>query len=190
MRGWTPNVASPKWWPRGLATVGVVALTWVWTIALSALADLPSGYGGAQSKDGPWLKARAGRWSEFLQGTTRDLARYVPGYLLFGVLLIGSVVFARRAGTSGISSRRDRVPALVASSALVIGVAADVVETLLFRHSLTRLIDSSGTADVSTSTSVTLVMTIVKWAALGASLLALVGLIWREPVRTATQPTD
>jgi hypothetical protein len=181
MPRWTPNVASPKWWARGIAAVGVVVLTYLWTQLLSALADLPSDYGAAQSRDEAWLKVHAGQWSEFKQGTARDLLRYIPGYLLFGVLLIGSVVLARRRGASSIWSRRDRVPALVAFTALMIAVIADVVETLLFRQSLTRLIDTSGVADVSTLTSVTLMMTVVKWTALGVSVLSLVVLTLRRP---------
>ena len=178
---WTANVASSKLWVRGLAVLGVVLLTLAWTGALALLSDIPSGYGAAQSRDQPWLKAHAALWSLLRQGTTRDLLRFIPGYLVFGVLLVGCVGLARRGGEPGFSSRDDRGPVLVALAALVIGAVADVVETLLFRHSLTRLIATSGNADVATFTSITWVMTAVKWTALSAFFVALVVVMLRPP---------
>lgn len=175
------NVASSKLWVRGLAVLGVVLLTLAWTGVLALLSDIPSGYGAAQSRDQPWLKAHAALWPLLSQGTTRDLLRFIPGYLVFGALLIYGVALARRGGEPGLSSPHDRGLVLIALALLVIGAVADVVETLLFRHSLTRLIDTSGGADVATLTSTTWVMTAVKWTALSAFFVALVVMILRRP---------
>ena len=175
------NIASPKLWVRGLAVGVVVLLTLAWTGILALLSDLPTGYGAAQSRNEKWLKDHAPLWSQFRQGTTHDLLRYVPGYLVFGALLIGAVALARRCDEPGLVARHDRALVLIALAALLIGAAADVVETLLFRHSLTRLIATSGSADVATLTSITWVMTAVKWTALAAFFVVLVAVILRPP---------
>ena len=177
MPRWTMNVASSKAWVRGVAASGVVLLTLAWTGILLWLSDLPSGYGAAQSRNQKWLKDHTALWSLLRQGTTRDLLRYVPGYVVFGVLLIGGIAVARRGEETGFSSRRDRSPVVIALALLVVGALADVAETLLFRQSLTRLIDTSGRADVATLTSITWVMTAVKWTALSAFFVAVVVLI-------------
>jgi hypothetical protein len=181
MPRWTMNIASPKLWVRAIAAGGLVLLTLAWTGILALLSDLPKGYGAAQSRNERWLKDHAFLWSQFRHGTTNDLLRYVPGYLVFGVLLIGAVAWARRGGEEGFSSRHDRVPAFAALALLVIGAVADVVETLLFRQSLTRLIATSGSADVATLTSITWAMTAVKWTALAAFFVVLVVMILRPP---------
>ena len=181
MPRWRMNIASAKLWVRGLAVAGVVLLTLAWTGILALLSDLPTGYGAAQSRNENWLKDHALLWSRFRQGTTNDLVRYVPGYLVFGVLLIGAVALARRGREPGLSSRHDRIPVLIALALLIIGAVADVVETLLFRHSLTRLIATSGSADVATLTSITWVMTAVKFTALAAFFVVLVVVILRPP---------
>ena len=181
MPRWTTNVASPKLWVRGLAVAAVVLLTLAWTGILALLSDLPTGYGAAQSRNEKWLKDHASSWSQFRHGATNDLLRYIPGYLVFGVLLIGAVAWARRGRAPGLSSRHDRVPVFTALALLVIGAVADIVETLLFRQSLTRLIATSGSADVETLTSITWVMTAVKWTALAAFFVALVAVILRPP---------
>ena len=178
---WTANVASSKLWVRGLAVLGVVLLTLAWTGVLALLSDIPPGYGAAQSRDQPWLKAHAPLWSLLRQGTTRDLLRFIPGYLVFGALLIYGVALARRGGEPGLSSRTDRGPVLIALALFGIGAVADVAETLLFRHSLTRLIDTSGGAEVATLTSITWVMTAVKWTALSGFFVALVVVMLRPP---------
>jgi hypothetical protein len=164
-----------------MGVVGVIVLAFLVTAGLAAISDMPSGYGAAQSRDQTWLDAHAGQWSLLRQGTTRDLVRFIPGYLVFGVVLIGAVALTRRGGEPGLNSGRVRGPALIALCLLVIGAIADVLETLLFRHSLTRLIVSSGRADVGTSTSITLVMTVVKWTALVGFFLTLVAMILRQP---------
>lgn len=184
MPRWTMNIASPKLWVRGIAVAGVVLLTLAWTGILALLSDLPRGYGAAQSRNEKWLNGHAPLWSQFRHGTTNDLLRYVPGYLVFGVLLIVAVALARRGGEPGLSSRHDRTPVLIALAALIIGAVADVVETLLFRQSLTRLIATSGNADVATLTSITWVMTAVKWTALAAFFVVLVVMILRPPPDT------
>jgi hypothetical protein len=181
----TINIASPKLWVRGLAVAGVVLLTLAWTGVLALLSDLPTGYGAAQSRNEKWLKDHAPLWSQFKQGTTHDLLRYVPGYVVFGVLLIGAVAWARRGSESGLVAHHDRALLVIAVAALIIGAAADVVETLLFRHSLTRLIATSGSADVATLTSITWVMTAIKWTGLAAFFVALVVVILRPPAPNA-----
>ncbi len=174
MPRWTMNVASSKAWVRGVAASGVVLLTLAWTGILLWLSDLPSGYGAAQSRNQKWLKDHAALWSLLRQATTRDLLRYVPGYVVFGVLLIAGVALARRGGGTGVSSRHDRRLVVIALALLVIGALADVIETLLFRQSLTRLINTSGLADVETLTSITWVMTAMKWTALSGFFVTLV----------------
>jgi hypothetical protein len=181
MQRWTIGAALSKAWVRCIALIGVVLITLAWTGILAAIADIPVGYGAAQSRDETWLKAHADQWSRFRVGTSRDLLRYIPGYLAFGLVLIGAVVIVRRQGASGLTARHDRVPAVIAVGALVIGAIADVVETLLFRRSLTQLLDTSGAVDVATLTSVTRVMTVVKWAGLAASYLALAVLVLLPP---------
>lgn len=175
------NAASSKAWVRCMALLGVVLITLAWTGILAAIADIPVGYGAAQSRDATWLQAHADQWSRFRVGTSRDLLRYIPGYLAFGLVLIGVVAIVRRQGASGLTAERDRLPALIAVGALVIGAIADVVETVLFRRSLTKLLDASGAVDVTTLTSVTRVMTVVKWAGLAASYIALAALMLLPP---------
>ena len=181
MQRWTISVALSKAWVRCIALLGVVLITLAWTGILAVIADIPAGYGAAQSRDGTWLKAHADQWSRFRVGTSRDLLRYIPGYLAFGLVLIGAVVTVRRRGASGLIVRHDRLPAVIAVGALVVGALADVVETWLFRRTLTRLLDSSGAVDVATLTSVTRVMTVVKWAGLAASYLAIALLVLLPP---------
>ena len=170
-----------KAWVRCIALLGVVLVTLAWTGILAAIADIPMGYGAAQSRDETWLKAHADQWSRFRVGTSHDLLRYIPGYLAFGLVLIGAVVIVRRRVASGFTTRHDRLPAVIAVGALIIGAIADVVETVLFRRSLTQLLDTSGAVDVTTLTSVTRVMTVLKWAGLAASYLALAVLVLLPP---------
>jgi hypothetical protein len=77
---------------------------------------------------------------------------------------------------------------LIAVALLAIGTTADVIETLLFRQSLTRLLDTSGRADVGTLTSITLAMTVVKWTALLGFLVTLFAMILREPAPRRSDP--
>ena len=190
MPRWTVNVASPKAWVRCIALLGVVLITLAWTGILAAIADIPKGYGAAQSRDETWLTAHADQWSRFRLGTSHDLLRYIPGYLVFGLILIGALAIVRRQGASGLTARRDRLPAVIAVGALVIGAIADVVETVLFRRSLTQLLDTSGAVDVTTLTSVTRVMTVIKWTGLAASYLALSVLVLLPPESASDASTN
>jgi hypothetical protein len=173
-----------------MALLGVVLITLAWTGILAAIADIPVGYGAAQSRDETWLKAHADRWSRFRVGTSHDLLRYIPGYLAFGLVLIGVVTIVRRQGASGLTAGRDRLPAVIAVGALIIGAIADVVETVLFRRSLTRLLDTSGAVNVTTLTSITRVMTVVKWAGLAASYLALTVMVLLPPEGASDAPAN
>lgn len=173
MRRWIPNLASTKLWVRAGAAAGLVLLILAWTGILAALADIPSGYGAAQSRDEAWLKAHPSDWARFRLGTSRDLFRYIPGYFIFGVVLLASVAIARRATTD----RRDRMVTLVVGALLLVGAVADVIETLLFRHSLNRLLATAGAAHISTVTSVTAAMTATKFVGLAGFVVALVGYV-------------
>jgi hypothetical protein len=177
MLGWLAKIlASSRLWVRCVAAVGVVLLSLAWTGLLAAIADIPSGYGAAQSRDQIWLEEHSTDWSIFKLGTSRDLSRYIPGYLIFGVLLIVVIVAARRP-EAAIAARGDRVPALIALGTLLVGAVADVVETLLFRRSLTRLLATGGSTDISNLTSLTATMTVIKWVGLAASYVTLIVLI-------------
>lgn len=188
MPRWTFNAASSKLWVRCVAAVGAVLLTLAWTGILALIADIPTGYGAAQSRDEPWLAAHPADWSRFRVGTSRDLFRYIPGYFVFGFLLICATVIARRPDGHRWAGRRDRLPVLIAAAALLIGALADVVETVLFRRSLTRLLGAPA-ADVSTLTSITAAMTVVKWVGLAASYLTLIVLMLLPPSPTEGSST-
>lgn len=170
----TINLASRRLWVRALAAAAVVLVILAWTGILAVIADIPSGYGAAQSRDERWLKAHSQDWSRFRLGTSRDLTRYIPGYLVFGLALLAVVVLVRRAATV---ERRDRIAAAVVAATLIVGALADVIETLLFRHSLSRLLATAGKARIAGITSVTAAMTAVKFIGLAGFVVTLIAFV-------------
>lgn len=153
---------AEPWWRRLL---GVLALLLLVLLVLGAWAlgiGLGDGYGGAQS----WRAARLAELADDRLRTLRrlalrDLALYIPAYLVVGAVVAVLVVRAAR--------RQAIVLAL-----LVAGALADLVETLLFRRSLTRLLAGAAPELVDRTTKITAVFTGVKWVALVAALALVV----------------
>lgn|GEM_PF-5282001 len=155
-------------WLGGTLAVGVGVV-----VLAGVLSHLPNGYDKAQSKNADWLN-RHGHLPTLKAATLRDIFVFVPIYLLFGLAVIHLARPARPGrGPGGRWWRRFSVPQWALLGALVGGGVADWAETGLFRMSLTRLIASSGTRDVTTLTTVTARFTFLKWTLLGLSLVLL-----------------
>lgn len=104
-------------------------------------------------------------WPELVDGTTADLLLYVPFYLAlsFGVIWLTSWRPRRWWFQSD---------ALAVGVVIALGVA-DVVETLLFRHTLNELVAGASAADLVSNTDLTRVFSCGKWL-LAVAFLVLV----------------
>ena len=147
------------------------------------LSNLPPGYGNKQYKSASELLKLRDEWTALRRGTTRDLAIYIPIYIGWGLAVAGMVGAAGL--TKGGSARRGwarlvRSPRAIAGAYLVAGLT-DVIETLLFRTSLSRLIDTDGAARIDTLTRTTLVFTVLKFLALVAGFVLVVFQVVKGP---------
>jgi hypothetical protein len=183
VRHWlTTVVRSPRLWIRAVAAAAIVVIIQLWLVVVGLFADIPPAYGAAQSRDAKWLAQHADRWAEFKTGTAHDLTRYIPGYAVFAFCLFAVVAAARR-GDGPHWSRLDGIASTSTAALLATGTVADVAETVLFRRSLSRLLGTSGTADVSTLTSITAVFTVIKWTGLIAGMAGIAAMVLVPPNR-------
>lgn len=125
---------------RRIVALGVLlfaATAVIWGVG--KIADLPNGYNGSQSDAACDLATDPATWSDLVDGTTRDLAIFIPSYL---VVCLAAVAITsrkprgdrfRRAFDGGAQS--DGIAGLLA---LMLGLA-DIIETVLFRRTLERL---------------------------------------------------
>lgn len=150
------------WWKRLLAALALLVLMLMVLGAAALAIGLGDGYGNAQA----WRAAKLAeqpteRLRTFRRQALDDIVLYVPIYLAAGVGYAALVVKGRR--------RQQIVLALLAG-----GGVADWIETVLFRRSLTRLINGASVDAVDRGTQVTAVFTGLKFAGLlAAGVLAL-----------------
>ncbi|MGI8807185.1 MAG: hypothetical protein ACR2KK_04990 [Acidimicrobiales bacterium] len=152
---------DPVWPKRLVAVLALVALSAVVLLVVAWMIGFPKGFNEAQSASGRWLETRPDQWRVWRRTATRDLLLFVPAYVGLG--------------TAAICWATARRPfATWPSRLLVLGGIADIVETLLFRRTLDRLIDGATGAELSTVTGVTSFVSGLKLMFLG---LAVAGLI-------------
>ena len=147
-------------WKRlGLTLVGIVVVL-VFVTLVGWLAGMGGEFDSAQYSSAERL-AQRDDWSTLRRDATLDMAVFVPAYLFAGVALAWIVLAA--------SAPRNLVMSLLVFTAL-----ADLVETFLFRRSLTKLIDGSDADGIATATTLTHVASWLKYGALGAATLILI----------------
>lgn len=134
---------------------------------VSRILGFPSGYASAQSSTAGELAARSD-WSALRRATSRDLFVFIPAYLLVGVGATWWLI-------------RERLHRQVIAGLLALGAVADVVETALFRGSLSELIDGATASEIVTSTSITRVASTIKLLALGLAVVWLMAVATRRP---------
>jgi hypothetical protein len=152
----------------GLVTVVVLVMR-----AMAPWVGLDAGYGSAQSRSSAWLMTRPHEWVSWIDGTTRDIALYIPLYVVLFVIVI---MLTSRIGPARRWSRRWEGGVLSdgAAALVVVGMAvADLVETALFRHTLIRLQAGDAASTLSGWTTVTSGFTAAK-TAFGVAFAALV----------------
>ena len=123
------------------------------------LVRFPGDYVTAQSSSASSLFGRADL-GELHDAAVRDMAIFVPIYSAIGIGMTLLIVANRR--------RRAVLIGLLLGAAVV-----DVAETALFHDTTGRLIDGASSADLDTQTTLTLVLSIVKYALLIGALAAL-----------------
>lgn len=173
---WNP-IRSRHWWVRAgwLAGVLLASALVLWLAAV--VSDLPPGYGPKQYASAAELARRPTEWDALRRGTVRDISRYVPVYLVWGVAVAATVGAAKSKKAGGM------IAGAVAATA-----AADVVETVLFRSSLTRLIDSNGTRAIGSLVRATQVFTTLKVVSALAALAMLFFHVLAGPGGSAAHP--
>lgn len=147
------------WWQRLAATCALVLVLVVALTAVGRAIGMPDGYGAAQSLRAPDLALRDD-WNDLRRGATLDIFVIVPAYVVGGIGLAWLVAAAT-------------VKRVVLLAPLGIGAIADLVETLLFRRSLSRLIGGATAGDIETLANATRIATVFKF---GGILLSAVGL--------------
>lgn len=174
--------AVPRWswfqdqsWPKRLVALLVLLAASAGVLGvLAGLADFPPDFNDAQSASANELLRHPDRWSAWSDTATRDLVLFIPGYVLWGVAAIAWATWPRRLtyGSCGF---------------MLAAGAVDVVETVLFRRTLDRLMQGATESQVSTLTSVTGVATTVKWTCAGLAIgLLIVGVLRRPRLRPAS----
>ena len=155
------------------------------------LSDLPDGYGGKQddsvrvaslSEDQPEKQLK--EWSTLRAATARDIFVYVPIYLVWGLALAAIVAAAKSKKESSAGQwwvRIVKAPRTIAIAVIVTAVT-DLIETALFRTSLTRLVDGGGAASIELLTRVTAPLTRLKYVAGAAAFVLLVIQVLASPV--------
>jgi len=147
-------------------------------LALIAVAGVlvrfPGDYVTAQSSSAGSLVGRPDL-SELHDAAVRDMAIYVPVYSAIGIGMTLLIVAGRR--------RR-----LLLISVLLMAAVVDLAETALFHDTTTQLLDGASAAELETQTTVTMLLSAVKYAALIAALAGLALTIARSTA--ASQQPD
>ena len=146
------------------------------TAVLQAVSGIPTAYGNAQFGSASALAAEDSfpPLTDLAEGAEADLNRFIPGYTLLGAvaLLVAFVLRGRR---------HDDIPLLTKICLLLaVGVAADVIETVLFRSTVTSLIDGTDPTELADQVLFTRVAFVAKFAGLLAALAGLVLLVARR----------
>jgi len=156
---------------RLLALVAVHLTLILGLFLVRQIVDLPSGFGSSQFSNSAELQALStDRLLELRDGVDQDLTRFIPGYLVVGLAAIAVAVSIR-------SFQRTRDLVTVVALLLVLGVLADVFETILFARSLDQAL--TGPTASSLAVQATRVFFVVKWVALVLSYLVLLVLVLR-----------
>jgi len=146
------------------------------TAVLQAVSGIPMAYGNAQFGSASALAAEDTfpTLTDLADGAEADLKRFIPGYTLLGILaLLVTYVLRGRQRSDG------RALAKI-SLLLAVGVVADVIETILFRSTVTSLIDGTDATELADQVLFTRVAFVVKFAGLLAALAGLALLIGRR----------
>ena len=149
--------SSDAWWQRAGALVVITAVTVVVLRLASEVVGLPKGYNSAQSESAVWLADHPGELASWHSAVGRDLVVYIPIYVV-----VGSAVFW------WVTSRPWLSVTLLVAAAIV-----DAVETTRFRGTLRHLIDDRPAGELIDRTTATAMTTGVKWAFVGAAIVAL-----------------
>lgn len=151
-----------RWWPKRVAALIVLIAATVAVLRLLArLIDFPPDFNGAQSAPAEELLGHHERWSTWRATATRDLVLFIPAYVAWGVSAIAWATWRRLLSTPACGFM------------LAVG-AADVIETVLFRRTLDRLLHGATEDQVSTLTSVTAVATKTKLTCAGVAIALLI----------------
>ncbi len=155
-----PVVTWDVWWKRLAAAGALLVVLLVVLAGLGLVIGFPDGYASAQSSAARDLAARDD-WRDLRRGATLDIVVFVPAYVA------GAVVVARL-----VTAARKQL--VVAIAPLGLGAIADLVETLLFRRSLSRLIGGATADDIEALANATRVATVFKYGGILVSAVALV----------------
>jgi len=151
----------------------MMVLAGVGLAVLREISDFPAGYMGLQTASESELRNHD--LAQLRRGASRDLFPFIPGYAALIAVLVGSYLWRRPPVL-----RAAKGLSFMVVAAAVIGVVADVVETVRFRATLDRLI--RGQALGEREISITQGVANVKNIALLAMVLALLTVInYSEP---------
>ena len=162
----------------------LMVLAGIGLAVLREISDFPAGYTGLQTASESEL--RNYDFAELRRGASRDLFPFIPGYALLIAVLLGGYLWRRPPVL-----RAAKGLSVMVAAAAVIGVIADVVETVRFRATLDGFIrgQALGASEISTTQNVGNVKNI----ALLAMVLALLTVInYSEPAssRCKTEETE
>ena len=184
---------SPHWWVR---LGGLVGLTLATVFVLGPLdgrlSNLPDGYGAKQDDSASELASLAqgqpeeqlNEWRTLRAATARDIFIFMPVYLVWGLALAAIVAAAKSKEESSARHwwvRIVKAPRTIAI-AIIVAAVTDLIETVLFRTSLTRLVDGGGADSIELLTRVTALFTRLKFVAGCAAFLLLVIQVLASPV--------
>ena len=159
-------IHSPELWTR-VASLAVLLVVAVLALGLfGRLSGFPSGYNDAQSTVACSLPKDVDALRDLRHGAMRDLLVFIPLYV---VLAFGVVVVTTR------KKPRQLVfsDALAGVAVLMLGLA-DLIETLRFRHALSRLLANAACESLKSYTEVTAKFTCIKLALFGVVLILVV----------------
>lgn len=149
---------------------------------LRELADFPPEYASLQTA--PAAELRTHDLGALRRGASRDLFPFIPGYALLIAVLVGGYLKLR----PPVLRAAKGLSVMVVATA-VVGVIADVIETVRFRSTLDRLID--GVALGSNEITLTQGAANVKNIAILAMVLSLLVVInYSEPGSSSRRDGD
>ena len=161
------------WWPKRLVALLVLLAASAGVLRMLArLIDFPPDFNDAQSASANELLRHPDRWSIWSKTAKRDLVLFIPAYVSWGVTAIAWATWRRPLSSWSCGF-------------MLAGGAVDVVETVLFRRTLDRLMHGASESQLSTLTSVTATATKVKWACAALAIVLLIAGVLLPPRRRA-----
>ena len=177
------TLGSRRLMVRFAALVALLLATAIVLWVGGKLSGLPAGYGNTQNDSASQLLQRsAGEWSTLRRGSAKDLLIFIPIYVLWGLGVTALIRATPRRTWQG-WARVVLSPVTLAGAVIALAVA-DVTETVLFRASLTRLIDTNGGAEIDGLTDATQAFFWLKFAAAPTALGLLAVQVLAPPRRT------